>query len=117
MEELVADPERPNEQVELLRDRKILELEANLRKHKQDSMRNIAMNLQECADATKNRAASLSFQLPFHMYEEDLLQRGVFEGHKDIPPQQLSFHEEHQFRGTLNTMGSPIMSPMKTPHP
>eukprot|EP00605_Chrysophyceae_sp_TOSAG23-4_P001987 GSChrysophyteH1.ASY1.ANO1.2201.1 assembled CDS len=117
MDELQADPEKPNEQVELLRDRKILELEATLRKQRQDSMSAIAMRLQECADASVDRATSLSFQVPFHMYEEDLLQRGVFESHKDIPAPLLSFHEDHQFAGTMNTAGSPLASPMKTPHP
>ncbi len=111
----IVDVEHPNEQVELLRDRKILELESGLKKLRQARMTEIAKALEECSVRTVNRVSALTVQLPFHMYEDELLQSKALDKHPDIPAPQSSLHEEHQFSGhALDTLGSQgFLSPMK----
>jgi len=103
------DAEHPSVQVELLRDRKILELESSLKKTRHDRMTALAKRIEECSVATTNKVSALTFQLPFHMYEEELLQSSLLNNHPDIPVPQVSLHEEHQYhngQGMMDTIGS-----------
>lgn len=114
------DAEHPNVQVELLRDRKILELESTLKKARQDRMSALATRIEECSTVTTNRVSAMTFQLPFHMYEEELLASSLLDNHPDIPTPQVSLHEEHQYhsgQGMADTMGTlGDLSPMKGSH-
>jgi hypothetical protein len=103
-------------QVELLRDRKIIELESNLRKDRYARMDKLTQRLVSISKACTSLPLALSVQLPFHQYEQDLIDSGVLEGHPELAMPQKTFTE----RGLNDTApGSPmnmsLMSPMKSP--
>jgi len=115
------DAEHPSVQVELLRDRKILELESSLKKTRRDRMSALARRIEESSVVTVNKVTALTFQLPFHMYEDELLKSNLLDNHPDIAVPQVSLHEEHQYHNGqglgLDTVGSlGGLSPVKGSH-
>ena len=68
-------------QVELLRDRKIIEMESNLKKATHSHMDDLTKRLVDINNACKDRAMALHVQLPFHQYEQELVESGVLQDH------------------------------------
>ena len=108
---LFDENERRMEQVELLRDRKILELEDSLKKTRYQQMDSVTKKLLDCSVVTKNRVSAVSFQVPFHSYEDNVIGLGLVDENENIPRLIHSFHEESDVY--MNSPGASISSPMK----
>lgn len=105
-------------QVELLRDRKIIEMEDQLRKDRYARMDTLTAKLVEISTACKVQPMALNVQLPFHQYEEEFIQSGVLEGHPELAMPQKSFIEGQGgggLNGSMSPLNMSLASPMKSP--
>ena len=116
---LEAEPELRERrlQVELLRDRKIIEMESNLKKATHSHMDDLTKRLVDISNACKDRAMALHVQLPFHQYEQELVESGVLQDHPELAMPQTSFVEDQDrlaaATGPLSPMNMSLASPTK----
>jgi hypothetical protein len=66
------DNERKDDQVELLRDRKTLEMESTLQRIRYERANEITERLAEVSTASFCLIQSLNLQVPFHVYEDEV---------------------------------------------
>ena len=69
---LLSPTKRREEQVELLRDRKTLDLESSLLRARQDREMAVAQRLVAISQASRCLLLALPVQLPFHQYEDEV---------------------------------------------
>lgn len=107
----------PRLQVELLRDRKIIELESSMKKATQSHMDVLTKRLVEISDACEDRAMALHVQLPFHQYEQELVESGVLQDHPELSMPQTSFVEDQDKlaagTGPLSPFNMSVASPQR----
>ena len=108
----VDDGDKDAVQVELLRDRKIIEMEDQLKKDRYARMDSLTAKLVQISNACKVQPLALSVQLPFHQYEQELIDSGVLEGHPELEMPQKSFVE-----GSANGSASPLNLSMSMTSP
>jgi hypothetical protein len=65
------ESERKYDQVELLRDRKIMDMESTLRKERYNKMDNLTKKLADISNKSNCVLQALPIQMPFHTYEEN----------------------------------------------
>ena len=113
--------------MELLRDRKVIEMEDGLRKDRYERMDALTAKLVQISNACSVQPLSLPVQLPFHQYEQELIASGVLEDHPELAMPQKSFVEGGAGAGgsgggagggadPLNmslSLSSPVSSPAK----
>jgi len=98
---LLSPTKRREEQVELMRDRKTLELEASLLRVRQQNDEALFRRLIEVSKSTKCLINALQLQVPFSLYEEDLVKSGRVE--QLLPPLLKSFvQHSHLHEGSLS---------------
>jgi hypothetical protein len=98
---LLSPTKRREEQVELMRDRKTLELEASLLRIRQQNDKALFQRLIEVSKSTKCLINALQLQVPFSLYEEDLVKSGRVE--QLLPPLLKSFvQHSHLHEGSLS---------------
>lgn len=102
---VLGDDQRKEEQVELLRDRKTLELESGLLKSRRKMHDEVANRRLEVSKASLCQLMALPVQLPFHQYEEEVYQ--LLESSGRIPFMQSSFVE-------LDNLSASFSSPTNT---
>jgi hypothetical protein len=68
----LADADRRADQVELMRDRKVLEMEDMFRKRRYRDAEAITEKLVAISEASRCKLLAVRVQKPFHMYEDDL---------------------------------------------
>jgi hypothetical protein len=68
----LADADRRTDQVELMRDRKVLEMEDMFRKRRYRDAEAITEKLVAISEASRCKLLAVRVQKPFHMYEEEL---------------------------------------------
>ena len=104
-------------QVELLRDRKIIEMETNVKKSRHAHMDTLTERLVKISDACEDAAMALHVQLPFHQYEEELVESGVLQDHPELAMPQTSFVEDQDRlavgTGPLSPYNMSVASPLK----
>ena len=99
---LLDDDKKKHHQVELIRDRKMLDCNLFLNKAKKEKMDTFTHRLKEIAESCVCPLQALEFQLPLHNYEEEL--HTILD--EQIPPLSNSYIEQD-----LSTSRS--MSPLK----
>ena len=99
------------EQVELLRDRKILDMESYLLKSRQKVAEDIANRLVELSSSSTCLAQRLPVQMPFHTYEHDV--NDVLETEERKPVLTNTYIESGVLsdRGKLRNAATGMMSP------
>lgn len=107
----LSPTKRREEQVELLRDRKTLDLEITLLRQRQASDNELWKRMIEVSNATKCLVAALPLQAPFDEWEQDLIRSGAM----DILPPPLQSFVQHSLvhEGSLSPAHSIVMSPAK----
>ena len=108
----LSPTKRREEQVELLRDRKTLDLESTLLRQRQASDNELWKRMIEVSKATKCLVAALPLQAPFDEWEQDLIGSGAME---DILPPPLHSFIQHSLvhEGSLSPVHSIALSPVK----
>lgn len=86
---MLSPTKKREEQVELLRDRKMLDLESTLLRLRQDNEKTIFQKLRKISEASTCVASALQVQAPFHTYEDELVSEGIME--RLLPPLPSSF--------------------------
>lgn len=94
---LLSPTKRREEQVELLRDRKTLDLESSLLRARQDRDKAVAQRLVEISQASRCLLLALPVQLPFCVYEDELALA-------------LEASQQTSFDGGASIAGSPLRS-------
>jgi hypothetical protein len=83
------ESERIYDQVELLRDRKIMDMESTLRKERYNKMDSLTKKLADISNKSNCVLQALPIQMPFHTYEEKAYEITT----EIIPPPPISFME------------------------
>jgi len=106
---VLGEEQRKEEQVELLRDRKTLDLESTILRARKAKLDLFAQKMCEVSAHSRCLLQALPLQMPFHSYEEEvqLLQDAR------MPPLSAQ-HVESGLGSSMDSMNlSPTMSPMK----
>eukprot|EP01038_Epipyxis_sp_PR26KG_P010290 gene10290-13833_t len=108
------DSQRKEEQVELLKDRKTLDLESTLVKQRQKKQETFSTILKDISTSSKCSLQAIPLQLPFHLYEEDaykIASRLI----PDYPSSHVEAPNLQKYGSTANYESSVILpdSPMK----
>ena len=69
----MEDDQKKEEQVELLRDRKTLDLESTLLKSRRSIQDSVCQRMINVSKASICQLQALPIQLPFHQYEEEVI--------------------------------------------
>ena len=112
---MLSPTKRREEQVELLRDRKTLDLESSLLRQRQGKDKELYKRMLDISNSTKCLVSALPVQAPFEEWEQQLLQEGIMESL--LPPLLQSFVQHSGANGanlgalipvnTLDLAGSP----------
>lgn len=114
-EPLLSEAQKKEEQVELLRDRKVLDWQSTITKARKSKFDAINEKLVELSKHTKCPVQAIPVQLPFHQYEDDVY-KTVAVRTGDISTTHVEMNPRSSVQ-SLNGMGSAFNSPMKSPNP
>ena len=105
---LLGADQKKEEQVELLRDRKTLDLESTWWSTRKKQFDKIAKRMVEISQSSQCLVQALPVQMPFHSYEDE-----VYKLMSERYPELSSSHVEIDPHASIESLGSATLSPMK----